>query len=229
MPGPVLLAIETSTSRGGVAVVALDLPDGRTAARTYDGTRGHAEDLLFAVEAALGDAGATVADVTVVAVSVGPGSFTGVRVGVSTAKGLALARGVTLVAATSLEIVAAARSIVAGTRVALLDAKRGEVYAAAFDHALETVGEPALLRVEALPAWLASLPAPVVVLGDADLVDAGAAAAARAPSLPDPLVLAALGVARLRAGRAIDAALLEPVYLRAPDVTLPASRGLPIG
>ena len=198
--------------------------------RTYDGTRGHAEDLLFAVEGALTDAGATRADVAAVAVSVGPGSFTGVRVAVSTAKGLALAQRVAIVSLTSLEIIAAGHEFPSGTRVALLDARRGEVYAAAFDAFLTPVGAAALLRVDALPTWLATLPAPVLVLGDgAALVPHQGAGIELAPSLPDAAVLARLGLARLREGRLSDPASLEPAYLRAPDVTLPASRGLPIG
>ena len=222
-----LLAIETSTSLGGVAVVALD---GRTlpeAKRTYDGTRGHAEYLLFAVDEALAIAGAQRGDVVAVAVGVGPGSFTGVRTAVATAKGLALGQGAKLVAATTLELLAAARAF-PGTRVALLDAKREQVYAGAFDAALAPIGDAALLGLDELPAWLASLPSPLLLLGDAAAVVRAPAGAIVAPSAPDAGVLARLGAARFAAGAVADAATLEPAYLRAPDVTRP-SRGAPIG
>jgi tRNA threonylcarbamoyladenosine biosynthesis protein TsaB len=222
----VLLAIETSTQRGGAAIFRCD-GDGSVAAITYDGTRGHAEDLLFAVDRALIAAGASIADIVAVAVSVGPGSFTGVRTAVSTAKGLALARPTTIVTATSLEIVAAAHVAPGATKVAVIDAKRDEVYTCAWDATGAELGAPLHRPITDANAWLRTLPGPFFVVGDgAALLDLPAGTPAT-PDLPDVAWLARLGLTRLRAGLVVDPSALEPLYLRPPDLKLPA--GVTIG
>lgn len=228
MPGPVLLAIETSTQRGGAAVIAAD-GDGPVATVTYDGTRGHAEDLLFAVDRALIDAGATSSDIVAIAVSVGPGSFTGIRTAVATAKGLALARRVSIVSATTLEVLASAHPEEAGTtRVAIIDAKRDEVYTCAWGADGAAIGPPLHRPIADANAWLATLPGPLLVVGDgAALVELPADARRHPPELPDVTLLARIGVARLASGLLVDASALEPLYLRPPDLKLPA--GVTIG
>lgn len=226
-----LLALTTSTHRGGVAVLA---DDGRLVEVVYGDLRAHAERLFEGIDAALADADVRRADLTAVACDVGPGSFTGVRVGVAAAKGIALALRVPLVPITSLEAMAWAAfdGGLAGPErdvIAVIDAKKGELFAAAYrSEGGEVVARqaPTHLPPDQVVALARSLTAadcrgPMVV-GEAATVAAGllaftSASAAGAVALPAAGALARLAARRLRAGTAPDAADVEPLYVRAPD------------
>ena len=136
------VAIETATETVGVAVRT---PDGVEAEFALTGRRRHVETLTPALEHVLGQVGLVPGDLGVVAVDIGPGLFTGLRVGVAAAKGLAQALGIGVLCATSLDILtAAAAEVVDGVAVlACVDARRGEVFAAVrrSDHG-ETMAEP---------------------------------------------------------------------------------------
>ncbi len=214
-----VLGLSTSTPRGGAAIV---LGDRVLGAAAYDDLA-HAERIFAAIDEALGAAGLGREAIEAVACDVGPGSFTGVRVGVAAAKGIALALDVPLVGVTSLEAMAfeafATGAAGPGDRCApLLDAKKGEVFLAAYDASLTPLLAPEHApREEAL----ARVPAGAVVVGAvaAELAGAGAAIA-RGPGLDLP---SAAAIARIGAGRiggapgAHDPGLLEPLYVRAPD------------
>lgn len=222
-----MLAVDTSTSRGVLALGLLGGSEDVIWAGSYVGGTGHAEMLLTQVDGALSAAGVARGEIAAVAVGVGPGSFSGVRVAVSFAKGLALTRELRLVAASSLRVMAAA---VSGpeTRVALLDARRGEVYAAAYDAVGREVAPARHLRVGAeTDAWLLSLGAPLCLVGDAvPLVTAPPGARIlRSPATdgPDGSALLNLGRAMLEAGEIADVGTLEPLYVRPPDLALPRS------
>lgn len=147
------LALETATDRASVAV-------GQSAAdaveESLSGARRHAGALLPMVEAALRRRGATLDEVTALVVADGPGSFTGLRVGVTAAKALARARGLPLRTAPSLMARAAGVTDPAARPVlAVADALRGEVYAGAFRFEpgrVVTELEPGVYRPEALAA-----------------------------------------------------------------------------
>ena len=147
------LALETATDRASVAV-------GRSGADAVEesltGARRHAAALLPMVEAALRRRGATLDEVTGLVVSDGPGSFTGLRVGATAAKALARTRGLPLRTAPSLLARAAGVADDSGGVVlAVSDALRGEVYAAAYRFAPGRVTvelEPGVWRPEALAA-----------------------------------------------------------------------------
>lgn len=132
-----LLAIETSGGRGSVALL---LPSGEVTERFLEGRTGHGKGLVPAMKELVREAGLSPGDVRVVAVSAGPGSYTGVRIGVTAAKMLAWTLRARPVAVSSLEALAAGAAEPAprGTRrlVPAVDARRGQVYAAffAFDH-----------------------------------------------------------------------------------------------
>lgn len=116
--------------------------------------RGHAERLIPVIDMALDEAGRAIGDIRRVAVTVGPGSFTGIRVGVSAARGFALALGCECVGVGSLDVLAAmALPRAAGRAVlAVTDARRGEVYAALFAEDGTTLAAPAALSPEAAAA-----------------------------------------------------------------------------
>jgi tRNA threonylcarbamoyladenosine biosynthesis protein TsaB len=197
-------------------------------------SRAHAASLPGLVERVLADAGHQLDDVEAVAVSIGPGSFTGLRVGVAFAKGLAFAGGVPVVAVPTLEALARVADATIGETVcAALDARKREVYAAFFR--VEAAGVRRLGPDRALaPEALAErLDTGCVLVGDAGEVY-GKILAPRAVVRPFATyhpragVVARLGWERLLAGEAArpGAGLgeLEPVYVRPPDAALPQPR-----
>ncbi len=169
-----VVAIETATETVGVAV--------RTAAGveadfTLTGRRRHVETLTPALEHLLEQVGLAPRDIHVVAVDIGPGLFTGLRVGVAAAKGLAQSLGLGVIAMTSLEILTAAagRAALRGIVLSCVDARRGEVFASASElNASGTVTAelvtPGLFTPSQLAEVLGSLGGrPVHAVGDGAL------------------------------------------------------------
>jgi len=170
-----------------------------------------------------------------VAVDVGPGLFTGLRVGVATAKGLAQGLGVGVIPATSLDVLAAA-ALEAGTVtpvVAVVDARRAEVFSARYaptgaDRGPVMVDPPRLWRPEDLADQLAAGPEGLLAVGDgarryAELLERAPGLRVGGPTLgaPTPEALARLALARLAAGqRPVGATGTEPVYLRDADARI---------
>lgn len=223
-PPPVLLlALETATDVCGAA-----LHDGRrvVADAAVRLPRSHAARLVPMVEGLLAHVGAEAADLDAVAVSAGPGSYTGLRIGASTAKGLAWAAGAALVAVPSLEAMARAAWPAAGFDpiLAAFPSRRGEVYAARFRPAadgLVPLGEPTALTLAEAESWAPSDDEALTLVGPA----AGAVAEAlrRAgygrfrvfDAEPSAIHVAALGAERLESGRTENVAAWEPYYLKA--------------
>lgn len=180
---------------------------------------GHATQLLALANALLGEAGLAFADVDRIGVGVGPGTFTGLRIGVSTARALAQAAGAALVGVSTLEALAAAAQR-EGPVLAVLDARRGEAFAALYEGGEERAA-PAAMR----PEDLAHLVRPgTLAVGDgavrfrAVLEPAGAAV----PDDGSPVhTVSALAVARLaeRADPPADGSVI-PEYLRLPDAEI---------
>ncbi len=223
---PRLLALEAA----GAACSAAIWAGGRVAARRFAPMRrGQSEHLVPMIAEVMAEWGGGFSALDAIAVTTGPGGFTGVRIGLATARGLALARRLPLLGLSSFEVAAAAATEAerSGRVVAsLIDSKRADVFLQCFDPALEPQGGPRELSLERLPA---ALPAgPLLLAGDAvakaaaALVAAGrgdvAVAAAAGPG--DAGVLAARAAQRLAAG-AVEADSAQPLYLRAPDVTPP--------
>jgi tRNA threonylcarbamoyladenosine biosynthesis protein TsaB len=216
----VILAFDTATPSTAVAVWAPDGPQVELRDDPAPGERPrHAERLLPLSEAALAEARATWADVERLAVGVGPGGFTGLRLGVSTARALAQGRGLPVIGVSSLE--ALAEPVDARTVAAVIDARRGEVFAAAWRDGA-ALFEAAALAPEALAA---TLPSGTVAVGDGavrfreQLERAGVAV----PADGSPVHrLSALAVARLAEGREpADRDALLPDYRREPDAVPP--------
>ncbi len=179
--------------------------------------RGHAERLFGMIETAMAEAGLAYGDLDRIAVTAGPGSFTGLRVGIAAARGLALVTGCPVVGVGTLAVIAAAARATAGpvSVLATLDARRGEVYAQLFDASGEAVGDPQA----GAPDRFAPLAGPETRIAGsgAALVaaEAGAGASTRIvaiASAPDIAALVALGLA---APPPHDSP--RPLYIRAPD------------
>ncbi len=228
-----LLAIDTSTT---AITVALHDGDGVVAEETTLDARAHAEHLAPEIDRALRSVDARPADVTDVVVGIGPGPFTGLRVGIVTGRTFAFALGVPVRGVTSLDALAHAAWL-GGRRGDLLvatDARRKEVYAAHYlldDTAATRVAGPLVDKAVRLPDdWRAM---PTVGRGPLLYPDAFAGAApsrfevssdAQRSSITSNQglldvpagALADLAVRRLAAGAAFDG--LEPLYLRRPDV-----------
>jgi tRNA threonylcarbamoyladenosine biosynthesis protein TsaB len=246
----ILLALESATDTVGAAVVRDD--DG-SAERTHIGGRAHAENLAPAIVEACALTGSAVTDIDRIAVDVGPGLFTGLRVGVATAKALAQALGIGVLGVGSLDILAAAAwdrsgADPTGSVVAVVDARRGEVFAAAYHfERVAELSDPATVREDrpdpmspaALEAWLLDLGTRrnrVTVVGDGALryrerlaahgsLDLGLADEL---SAPPPLAQAELARRRLAGGAApVVPADLVPDYRRAADARINWEQRLP--
>jgi tRNA threonylcarbamoyladenosine biosynthesis protein TsaB len=215
----VILGLDTATPATAVAVLpVVGEPVELRHEPAPGGRPGHAAQLLPLARRALEAVGATFADVRRIGVGVGPGTFTGLRIGVATARALAQATGAEVAAVSTLEALAAA----AGTDravLAVLDARRGEAYAAAFRD-----GERLLAPVAIAPEGLAALAdpahAPWLAVGDGavrfrDRLEPAAEVPADASRLH---AVSALAVCRLaREACPIDLDALLPEYVRLPD------------
>lgn len=223
-----MLVLAFDTAGNGCAVCVWD--DGRVRARRADPmSRGQAEALIPMIAGTLADAGVTWPDVDRIAVTVGPGSFTGLRVGLATARALGLAAERPVVGVTTLEAFAAAVSepdrAGGGTLLAAVDARRADVYLQPFDAADLT---PLAAPLAAAPADVAGLleqweaPGPLLGCGDAVALLRGAGLALRdcGAALIDPAVVATLGAALPE-----PTAPPAPLYIRPPDAALPVGGG----
>ena len=216
-----ILAVDTTTSRGSLAVVS---EEGVLAEARSTTPEGHSRWLLPRVESALGGLGLDARDLDGFAVMVGPGSFTGLRVGLSSIQGLALGTGRPCVGAVSLDLLAAAAAGVAATVVALVDAVRGEVFAGVYDGQARLRGDRCATRVETLAKGLSG---DVAFVGDgvpryrAELE--GLVRGARFPEVDLFLApsLGRWGVGRLEAGAGVPPAQLRPLYLRGAHIRKP--------
>lgn len=217
-----VLGIETATAVCGAALVRDGVPAGES---FFDEGRVHAEKLMGQIIAVLGTGG--VADLGGIAVSIGPGSFTGLRIGVSVAKGIAFALGIPLVGVPTLEALAfraaAIDNLKPGTRLlAALDARRDEVYCQLFDvteRGPVPLWESRDMKLGALSEELGG--AAVCVTGDASARVCAWPGMSPAMESVSPEALrcgaasvAVLGTSLLLAGKADDPSALEPRYIK---------------
>lgn len=202
-----LLALDTSTPLVSVAL----LDEGQVVhAATSEQPMKHGEQLAPMITAALARVGAIRQDVTAVAAGVGPGPFTGLRVGLVTARTMGLALGIPVYGVCSLDVLAlrAVDEAVAEPFVATIDARRKELFWASYDEEGRRVDGPHVDRPTELPDLL------VVGAGPSLYPDAFKRTAG--PAGPDAATLA-LAVAEERA-ELLDP---EPIYLRRPDAVVP--------
>ena len=146
-----VLAIETSCLRGSVALVEAGTV---VAEGSHSRANAHGESIQPLIEAALAEAGWARSRLDRVAVGVGPGSFTGLRVGIALALGIGEGLGIEVVGVGSMAAMAAAAPASAGLRCAVLDARRDEVFAAAYTQAGQQSLEPVALPRDTALSWL---------------------------------------------------------------------------
>jgi tRNA threonylcarbamoyladenosine biosynthesis protein TsaB len=222
-----ILALESATLAGGAALLEGDRVVGET---TLSIALTHSERMMAVVDRLLVDCGWSPKDLEGLAVSIGPGSFTGLRVGIATIKGLALALGLPVAPVPTLDALAATLPFAAAPVCPLLDARKGEVYCSLYrwqGDAMERQWDYLALPPEAAAARLS---APVIVLGDGVAacrphlarLGRGVTEAPAARRLPSPAVVAQLGHALLVAGKGMEAEALLPLYLRPSEAELKA-------
>jgi tRNA threonylcarbamoyladenosine biosynthesis protein TsaB len=214
-----LLAVETSSLAGGVALL-----DGERLVAEYvlDVSITHSERLMAAVDRVLADARWTARQLQGLAVAIGPGSFTGLRIAVSTVKGLALGLGLPIAPVPTLDAMAAAMPWAALPVCPVLDARKGEVYTSLYrwdGGAMRREWDFLALSPEALGARLTE---PVILAGDgAGAIRSPHARVLPAPHrVPSPACVGALGLDRLRRGDTVAPAALTPLYLRPSEAEL---------
>ncbi len=217
---PLILSIDTTHEFGSIALLAAGEVVEETLLHSTDGF-GH---VLFAhLGRLLEKHGRRVNEIACFAAASGPGSFTGVRIGLACVKGLAEAAERKVVAVSNLA--AMARFGSAAQRAVVMDARRGEIYGAVYGSGGQTICEP---RVTRFPAWLDTLPAGDIEFIATDFAPFRPALAGtrfeNAPFTPAPRALAAaigrIAFERFRAGHARDPADIDADYVRRSDAEL---------
>jgi tRNA threonylcarbamoyladenosine biosynthesis protein TsaB len=223
----IILGIETATAVCGVAV----LRDGHVESeRSVESPQVHSEKLVPLIEQVIRESGIRPADLDAIAVSIGPGSFTGLRIGLSVAKGLCFALGKPVVPVPTLEALACrvangSPELRGGYILPLLDARRGDCYASLYrmDGSIPVEVEPVrTVRVSALGEFVGER-LPVTICGEGESLlrsDPGTGAtpgfrfAPPALSSCHPAAVAAVGGRMFAAGRTANLSTLEPLYVR---------------
>ena len=214
---PTLIAIETSTESCSAAL----LRDGKLIERSELAPRRHAELILPMVESLLDEAGVSRRQLDAVAVGRGPGAFTGVRLAISVAQGLALALDIPVVPVSSLAALAQAAPAREGAILAVIDARMGEIYAGTFQRTADGLVEPVSAESVGLASELV-LPNTDCIVGSGWLAYADALAA-RLPAVPkfadgarypQARAVAQLAAPQFAAGRSVAPEHALPVYLR---------------
>ena len=214
-----VLAIETSTLAGGVAL----LDAGRVVAEyALDLAVTHSERVMVAVDTVMRDSRWRPADLEGLTVAVGPGSFTGLRIGLATAKGLAVALGLPVAAVPTLDAMAAMLPFAAWPVCPVIIARRNEVYTSLY----RATGAAMCREWDYLaltPGELADrLTEPTILVGDgAGSIDSEHARVAPAvPRIPSAAAVGLLGTERLARADVTPPDTLVPLYLRPPEAEL---------
>lgn len=241
LSGP-LLAVETSTR---TAYVALTSAAGATLASAYHTADRHSGNLLALCDRLFQETDTTPAQLGAIACSAGPGSFTGLRVGMSVAKGLALPFATPLILVSSLHTLAIDLSLIEEARgtasiVACLDAGKGELHVQEFirkETAVQASSEPLRLLPTDLVERLRGRQSELLVGGPqltkfqamAEIEELKGVHLFAAMPGPSAQSLAALALAALARGETTDLATAAPTYGRGPDITTPKRKIVGVG
>lgn len=218
-----ILGIETSTRTGSVAVVS---GDGVLSQYSLNIDATHSERLMSTVDRVLTDTRVSISDLDGFAVALGPGSFTGLRIGLATVKGLAFATGKPVAAVPTLEALAWNLPFAAHPVCPILDARKNEVYAALYD--LE--GRIPVRRMQetaiSLKELAVRIPGRTIFTGEASrlyrteiekLYRGEALFASVSAILPSAAAVAEIGLAMFERGERVDPDGLTPLYVRRPE------------
>lgn len=217
-----VLALDTCFPALSVAVgSSLASSHARVLSRTEPMATGHAERLLPLIGSLLDEAGLVVADIDRVVVTVGPGSFTGTRIGIAAARAFKLTRHMALVPITSLEAIALSPLIAAAPGedvVVAVDAHRGEAYVQVFDaEARQSSGPPRLLALSDLASLQRGRPVLAIGTAAGAVAEAINASGGKARAQPDMIFPDMAAAVIWAATREPVTAPIEPLYLRPPD------------
>lgn len=219
-----VLAFDTTTDSGSVALLDHDRLMGEY---LFSGARAHSERLLIMIDRLLADSGCSMAAIDLIAVSLGPGSFTGLRVGISTAQGMALAAGKAVIGVPTLEVIAfQARGC--GRQICPMIIARGqEVFTGLYRFSDRGELQPLWAEtVTGTAAWLSGISGETVFLGSGavlhrNLIESLCGARARVlPSLaglPRASAVAALALSRYQGPQAHAPEAIAPRYIKLPD------------
>lgn len=220
-PSLLVLGIESSGTAGGVALLA---PGRLLGTVAFSSTSLYSQRLMPSIQWLLERTGTQIQQISGFAVSRGPGSFTGLRIGMSVAKALAFANSAPIVGISTLEALALRAALTGFPVCPILDARQGHVYAALYrvnsPQQIETLHAPAACALTDVAAWVTE---PTVIAGDGahKLAESLRALIGERFLPPSPLrsepsaeEIALLGLERLARGDADDPLLLEPDYLR---------------
>jgi tRNA threonylcarbamoyladenosine biosynthesis protein TsaB len=221
-----LLAVETSTLAGGVALL-----DGERVIGEYllDVRITHSERLMPAIDRLLRDAGWTTAILDGLAVAVGPGSFTGLRIGLSAVKGLAWALGIGVAAVPTLDAMAASLPFAGHPVCPVLAARRNEVYCSLYRWDGATMRREWDYLALAPESLAARLVEPTILLGEGaeSISSRHARVAPPHRRMPSAAAVGVLGLARFHAHQIVSARELSPFYLRPSEAEL-KRRAIPV-
>lgn len=217
-----ILAIDSSAVSASCAV----LDDGRLTAQSFVNIGlTHSQTLMPMIENTMKSAGKSLADIDLIAVSAGPGSFTGVRIGVSTVKGLAFTHNIRCAEVSTLEAIAYTAQIHNGIVCAVMDARCQQVYNALFrfnNGSMERLTEDRAISIAELENELKAYDEPIVLAGDGALICRKTMQYEKLTLAPENVRMqSAYGVAaaavNLGEDKYVEAKELQPIYLRVPQ------------
>jgi tRNA threonylcarbamoyladenosine biosynthesis protein TsaB len=216
-----VLAIDTATAQTGVAIGG---PDGVLAAAHHISERRHVETLAPSIERVCRDAGVALDTVDVIAVDIGPGTFTGLRVGLAAAKALAHVRQIPMVGVCSLELLAYGARDNRRRIVSIIDALRDEVFYAAYrlqSGRMAQLTKPQVTTPQAVAAAISAVGDDCLIVGDAVRRYASAFNGLARAELcsdgqlyPNAAMLVEMAVERAQRGDAVAPTAIELLYLR---------------
>lgn len=228
---PRVLAMDTATFGCSAAV---RVGDTTVAARFETMARGQSEALVPMVESVMAACGTEPVELDAIGVTIGPGAFTGLRIGLATARGMALALSVPCLGVTTTEAVAegALSSEAEGSLVVALDSKRDDLFIQCFGPGLAVLGSPEAIAPNALAERVSAISgsAGLTVIGDAAAAAAALLKSAdvncvvgRSDGIPKAATVAAIAARRWRPGEMPPPP--APLYLRQPDAVVPKNGG----
>jgi tRNA threonylcarbamoyladenosine biosynthesis protein TsaB len=218
--GMKVLGIDTSTTCGSIGLIH---DESVISEYLLNLSITHSERLLDAIDLVLGKARCALADLDGFAISLGPGSFTGVRIGVSTVKGLAYAVQKRVVGVSTLDVLASQVSSTPYLICPVIDARKGEVYSAFYRYEdfnrLKRLSEYQAIKPEVLFGMLKE---PTIFVGE-DLRNSLKSLALFAPAtlhIPHGSAVARLGIEPLLRGESLDLATFTPLYVRPSEAEI---------